>query len=170
MTQRINVLLVLLVNSFFIAPSSCAKPTGDSVRFDFQGRLQPMLNCDINNGEVININFRNVAVNKIDSGIYKSSIDYRLNCGGDQLDATSTAYLTFQTSEPDLADTAAFKTSVDGLLVKVLKDGQPMILNTRLPVDLLTPPKLEALLIVEKGKKLTASPFNATGTLLAEYM
>ncbi|WP_250211208.1 fimbria/pilus outer membrane usher protein [Morganella morganii] len=82
-----------------------------------------------------------------------------------------TLRMTFMTSRPVASDSSAIESDVSGLLVRILKDGQPLELNKFFKIDdAAQPPKLEALLVKVPGADLTQSPFRATGTLVAEYL
>ncbi|TNV22516.1 fimbrial protein [Buttiauxella sp. B2] len=156
-----------LVLMALIAPMPLmAEQTGDDVKYSFKGALLALPQCQVSNEAVINVRFGNVGINKVDSGQYIQPIDYTLDCGS--ATAANTVSLVFKATTVT-SDGTSLITNLDGLVVKILQDGQPMTLNKKITINLGSPPKLEARLERVSGKELVESPFTATGTLVAEY-
>jgi hypothetical protein len=156
------------VLSFFVVPiTAIAAQTGASNAISFSGKLMAVTQCKISNNAVINISFGNVGINKVDSGLYIKNINYKLDCGS--ATAVNTVTITFKATT-SASTTSSINTSVDGLMVKILKDNKPIELNTAIKIDPQSPPKLDAQLERKPGATLTGAPFTATGTLMAEYI
>ena len=160
------VLSPLLLFTMF---SSFAVQTGDQSAIRFSGTLRAMTICRVNNDQTITADFKNVGINKLDTEVYSLPLKYTLDCPG--INPANTLRMIFMTSRPAASDSSAIESDVNGLLVKILKDGQPLELNKFFKIDDVTQqPKLEARLVKVPGTDLTQSPFRATGTLVAEYL
>ena len=153
----------------FTALSAPAAQIGDQSVIRFGGTLRVMTICRINNDQTITADFKNVGINKLDTEVYSLPLSYTLDCPG--INPASTLRMIFMTSRPAASDPSAIESDVSGLLVRILKDGQPLELNKFFKIDDVTQqPKLEARLVKVPGTDLTQSPFRATGTLVAEYL
>lgn len=160
------VLSPLLLFTAFTAP---AVQTGDQSAIRFSGTLRAMTICRVNNDRMITADFKNVGINKLDTEVYSLPLSYTLDCPG--INPANTLRMIFMTSRPAVSDPSAIESDVSGLLVKILKDGQPLELNKFFTIaDITQQPKLEAQLVKVPGADLTQSPFRATGTLVAEYL
>nr|WP_247712303.1 fimbrial protein [Morganella morganii] len=152
-----------------VALPSQAEQKGDTTPYSFSGTLRAMTICRVNNDQMITADFKNVGINKLDTETYSLPLNYTLDCPG--IKPGNTLRMTFMTSRPAVSDTSAIESDVSGLLVKILKDGQPLELNKFFTIaDVMQPPKLEAQLVKVPGTDLIQSPFRATGTLVAEYL
>ncbi|MCF1266855.1 fimbrial protein [Morganella morganii] len=162
-------MLVLSVLLMMVALPSQAEQKGDTTPYSFSGTLRAMTICRVNNDQMITADFKNVGINKLDTETYSLPLNYTLDCPG--IKPGNTLRMTFMTSRPAVSDTSAIESDVSGLLVKILKDGQPLELNKFFTIaDVMQPPKLEAQLVKVPGTDLIQSPFRATGTLVAEYL
>lgn len=142
---------------------------GTDKTFNFSGTLRAMTICRVNNDQIITADFKNVGINKLDTEIYSLPLNYTLDCPG--IKPANTLRMNFITSHLSASDSSAIESDVSGLLVRILKDGQPLELNKFFKIDdAAQPPKLEAQLVKVPGTDLTQSPFRATGTLVAEYL
>ncbi|HCM63136.1 MAG TPA: pilus assembly protein [Morganella sp. (in: Bacteria)] len=142
---------------------------GDDKTFSFTGTLRAMTICTVNNNQTITADFKNVGINKLETEVFSLPLNYTLECPG--ISAANTLQMIFMTSRPALSDSASIESDVSGLLIRILKDGQPLELNKPFKIDnAAQPPKLDALLVKVPGTDLTQSPFRATGTLVAEYL
>lgn len=142
---------------------------GADKTFNFSGTLRALTICRVNNDRVITADFKNVGINKLETEVYSLPLNYTLDCPG--ITPANTLRMTFMTSRPAVSDPSAIESDVSGLLIRILKDGQPLELNKFFKIDDAgQPPKLEALLVKVPGADLTQSPFRATGTLVAEYL
>lgn len=161
---RLPVLLAVVL----LLPSlSRGAQTGDSVMFVFTGRLMAATPCTVNGDKLITVDFKTVAVNKVDNGQYVRDIDYSLNCPS--ATASSTVRLLLR-ADPSSFDSRAMKTDVPALGVQVLNAGVPISLNAAMNIDPGNPPKLQAKLVKDPSGTLPARAFSATGTLVAEYI
>lgn len=145
-----------------------AAQTGDAVVYNFQGKFILSSPCTINNDQVIDITFGNVAVNKVDGINYLNTIPYTVDCQG----ATDDSPLTLTLSgTPESFDSAAITTSADGLGIQIQANGQPFPLNTSRITTLgeLASLTLKAVPVKDPAKELTQQAFTATATLKAEY-
>jgi len=156
------VLLALL-----LAPGAVAQQVGDKMQVAFKGHLMPAITaCQVNKDQTITAEFNNVGINKVASGQYILPLKYSLEkCDG----AANTIKMMLKATANGL-DAATMSTSVAGLGVKVLKDGQPLALNQYFTIaDGQKPPQLQVQLVKDPAITLKESAFTATGTLLAEY-
>lgn len=153
----------------FLLSSSCsvsAAQTGDSVNFNFTGRLVQQSFCIVNNDQVINVPFGNVGINKVESGRYIKDVNYQLDCKGAAPGATVNMLIK---ASPSAWDAMAAGTDIAGLGVRFLLEKTPMALNTAMPIDSNTPPHLQVQLVKDPSIELTEQPFTAIGTLLVTY-
>lgn len=144
-----------------------AAQVGDSNIITFSGKLQGITYCNISNNSIIEVPFGNVSINKLSSGQYIKTLDYTLNCG--VVSASNTVSMMFKSSLA-APNSSAIPTSIDGLVVNVLKDGLLMPLNTNIEIDPKAPPKLQLQLDSLPNSTLVEAPFTATGTMVVEYI
>ncbi|WP_253280774.1 fimbrial protein [Morganella sp. EGD-HP17] len=166
-------LIIVMLSGFFLLAAwsvqAGQEQTGDNKTFNFTGTLRALSVCTVNNNQTITADFKNVGINKLDTKVYSLPLNYTLDCPG--VNPANTLRMIFMTSRPSVSDPSAIESDVSGLLVRILKDGQPLELNKFFKIDDVTQrPKLEALLVKVPGMDLTQSPFRATGTLVAEYL
>ena len=157
-----GALLVL----FLVAQGVWATQNGDRVDVNFTGRMEASTQCTVNEGQPVEVHFGNVGIKKVESGKYLEPVPYRLDCGS--ANSTNTVSLKLK-AIPAAWDAHAMSTSAEGLGVYILHAGDPIELNSALPVDPADPPMFEALLVQDPTAALSEQPFSATGTLLAEY-
>lgn len=164
-----NTLLSMVLLSIAFPSVANKAQIGADKTFNFSGTLRAMTICRVNNDQVITADFKNVGINKLETEVYSLPLNYTLDCPG--IKPANTLRMNFMTSRPSASDPSAIESNVSGLRVKILKDGQPLKLNTFFKIDDVTQqPKLEAQLVKVPGTDLTQSPFRATGTLVAEYL
>lgn len=123
--------------------------------------------CTINDGGAVDVDFGNrVGVKKVDGSNYLQTVNYQVTCtpgaGGWKM---SLAVMGTPTSY----DTAALKSNVADLGIRLLQNGKPFELNKPLSITLNNPPRLEAVPVKRPGASLTEGLFEATATLLAVY-
>ncbi|HDL7412801.1 TPA: fimbrial protein, partial [Yersinia enterocolitica] len=63
----------------------------------------------------------------------------------------------------------AIQTDVQHLGIRILKNGIPFALNTRVAYDKNNPPELKAVPVKATGSTLSEGSFEATATLLVDY-
>lgn len=164
MTTLIKCIICFLM---LISSTVQAKQTGDSLTFNFSGRLKAATRCAINNDEPVEVHFGKVGITKIDRGIYVQDIPYSLDCGSASAD--NSVLLTI-VATPESWNEKAMHSSVDGLGAYILNNGQPVALNTFMNIgDPSHPPHLQAKLIKAADAELTAQPFTIAGTMVVEY-
>ncbi len=142
-----------------------ATQTGDQTDVTFHGVLKQRP-CHINNDQDIEVHFGNVGINKVDGSHYLQTVNYSLVC--EDPNANVALMLTVK-GIPAGFDQAAVNTNASGLGIRILQDGKPLPLNSRLKVTYQTPPKLEVVPVKDPSVTLVENPFTATATLLAEY-
>lgn len=164
---RLALAGLLLAETFF-SHSVLAKQLGDTKNFSFTGVMIQATPCAINGDQPVTVTFGNVGISKIDSGKYVRDLNYNLNCGG----ATSTNKVTLFIKANSVSwNPRAIATNVVGLGVEILNNGSPIDINSGLDVpDPLNPPLLQVLLVRDPKETLTEQSFNATGTLIADYI
>lgn len=132
----------------------------------FNGTLVEPPPCTINSGSTLEIDFKDVGVNKVDGENYRQQVNYSISCAGGTLPwqmvltvrGVATAF-----------EASAVQSSVADLGIKLLQNGTPFSLNTPLKITPATPPVLEAVPVKKAGAVLGPGGFSATATLLAEY-
>lgn len=138
-----------------------------AVDVNFSGTLLSPPPCTIDNGNMIDVDFgQKVAIKKVDGSHYIQTVSYTINCSpgvptwslGLSFNGTETAY-----------DNAAVVTDKSGLGIRMLRDGQPFVMNNRITINAASPPKLEVVPVKDPGIELTDGPFEATATLFADY-
>lgn len=152
----------------FICTPALAKQTGDAMSYSFSGRLIGVTQCKVNNDKPVEVHFGKVGIAKIDKGTYVQDIGYTLDCGSATSDNTVTLSIK---ATPALWDPKAIASSAEGLGAYILKDGEPIELNTDIKVD--DPnvqPKLQAKLLKDPQAILTEQDFSVTGTMVVEYV
>lgn len=166
--KRPLLLLALLAGFVPALSQAVSNQTGDSVKFNFKGRLQAATPCSISNDKVITVDFGNVAINRVEGGSYLREVKYTLDCGS--AGSSNTISMVFR-ANPVPSDVATFASSAPGLWVKVLKDGQPLALNKAFKVATpQKPPRIDVQLVKDPASALTEQDFTATGTLMADYL
>lgn len=159
--RRLSAVMLTMALSF---PAGAAQ-TGDQIGVTFHGVLKQRP-CHINNDQAIAVHFGNVGIHKVDGSRYLQQVSYSLLC--DDPDAGVALMLSVK-GTPTGFDLAAVSTSANGLGVRILQDGKPFTLNSRMKVTYKTPPKLEVVPVKDPNVTLVENPFTATATLLAEY-
>lgn len=132
----------------------------------FNGTLVEPPPCTINNGSTIEIDFKDVGVNKVDGVNYRERVNYSITCTGGTLPWQMV--LTVKGVATPF-ETSAVQSSVADLGIRILQNGIPFTLNTPLLITPSTPPVLEAVPVKNVGAVLGPGGFAAAATLLAEY-
>lgn len=153
----VMVMMVLVVSS---SPAL-------AVDVQFSGTLQEPPPCEINNGNLIDVDFGSkVGIGQVNGVNYKQGVAYTITCApgapawslGLSFNGTETAF-----------DSAAVQTDKNGLGIRLLQNGAPFTMNTRMPINAGAPPILEAVPVKDPAVTLTDGVFEATATLLADY-
>ncbi|MDT3610127.1 fimbrial protein [Cronobacter sakazakii] len=126
--------------------------------------------CTINDGEIIEVAFGNdLGINRIDGNNYKQPVNYTVNCKAGYT-ANNLAVIV-NTTSPAAFDEAAVMTDKTGLGIHILVNGQPVKFAQRIAmINPFSPPKIEAVPVQDQSVTLTEGAFEATMTLLADYM
>lgn len=160
--KRIVCILPLAASYiFFYALSVQAAPN-----MSFNGVLIAPPPCSINNGEDIAVLFGPVGVNKVDGINYLQDINYRIHC--EDQDAARAVSLMVNGTTTSF-DRTALQTNVAELGIKLLQNGNAVVLNQALVIDPASPPKLQAVPVKTPGSILTEQAFEVTATLQANY-
>lgn len=134
----------------------------------FSGRLIDPAPCIINSGNNLDVPFgNNLGVKKIDGINYTQNVPYQVNC--DNASIGLELGLTIVSASVSTFDPAAIQTNLPDLGIRLLKNGAPFALNTRIPYDNNNPPVLQAVPIKATGTILNKGAFEATATLLVDY-
>ena len=141
--------------------------TGDSKTLLFHGTLR-IHQCHINNDQNISVQFDEVGINKVDGARYKQQIPWQLTC--DDYDPAWRLTLLLKGTAATF-DNAAISTNAAGLAIQIQQNGKPLELNKAIDIQYGSIPTLEAVPVKDPAvTELTAGIFNATATLLAEYL
>lgn len=163
------VLPVFMLLTALSSQAGSSRQFGDDKSFSFTGTLKVMTICTVNNNQTITADFKNVGINKLETDVFSLPLNYTLDCPG--INSANTLQMAFHSSRVAVSDPASIESDISGLLIRILKDGQPLELNKPFKIDnAAQPPKLEVRLVKVPGTDLTQSPFRATGTLVAEYL
>lgn len=123
--------------------------------------------CLFSSDQSVAVNFGDVFVSEIASGIYRKPLNYSLSCSGDdggksiriQLSGTGAHF-----------DSTVLSTDAIGLGIKLLRNNTQMELGRWYDVDPALPPKIESLLVVEKDATFAnGQDFSATATLKVAF-
>ncbi|CAI0766898.1 fimbrial protein [Serratia quinivorans] len=159
--RRLLVVMLAMALSF----QAGATQTGDQIDVTFHGVLKQRP-CHISNDQDIAVHFGNVGINKVDGSRYLQKVGYSLTCDDP---AAGVALMLSVKGTATGFDLAAVNTNANGLGIRVLQDGKPFTLNSRMKITYKTPPKLEVVPVKDPSVTLVEKPFTATATLLAEY-
>lgn len=133
----------------------------------FQGELIKAPNCTISEGRVIDVAFgQNIAIRKLDGANYLQTLDYGIRCDASTFEWSLSLKVAGQATS---FNPAALQTSIEGLGIEIRQNGEPLILGKALLIDPKKPPVLQAVPVKKPDVELTASVFNVTATLTAEY-
>lgn len=134
----------------------------------FSGTLINPPPCVINGGSIIDVPFgENLGVNKIDGINYTQTVPYSMTC--ETVSSSLELGITIVTVSVTTFDSAAIQTDVQNLGIRILKNGVPFALNTRVAYDKNNPPVLKAVPVQAAGATLSEGSFEATATLLVDY-
>lgn len=142
---------------------------GDSVHagenMTFHGILVKAPDCHINSDKTIEVPFGNVGVNKVDGIHYSRRIDYKVTCDGQ---SDEHLYLSVDGTGVNW-NTAAVKTSSDGMAIEIRQNGEPFTLGSKVGIDINDQPSLTAVPIKGGDQLLASGDFTASATLIAFY-
>lgn len=111
----------------------------------------------------------NVGITKVDGIHYRQPLNYRITCNNAKPAGTGLV-LTLKGDVASFDTTqAALQTSVEGLAIRILQNGSPMVINQPIRVTQDALPTLEAVPVKQSGITLQVGPFEVIATLLADY-
>lgn len=158
-------LLVTLMVVGLSASCVQAEQFGDSVDVKFHGTLKKKP-CLIDNDGDIYVHFGNVGVKRVDGQRYMQPVPYTIHC--EETDPTWQLTLSVNGTQAGFENTA-LGTDATGLGIRILQNGVPMEINRAIPINVGSPPTLQAVPVQQSGVTLPEQAFTATATLLAEY-
>lgn len=133
----------------------------------FHGKLNAPPPCSINNGNAVDVDFgSSVGIDNINGVNYLQPMNYQITC--DDSSIVSGVMLTF-TGTATPFDPSAVQTNVKGLGIRVLVSGAAVTFGKALPVNLASPPVLQAVPVKADGAALSEGSFDASATLRADY-
>jgi type 1 fimbria pilin len=122
--------------------------------------------CVINSNSTINVNFGNdLLTSHIDGVQYMRPVAYTLNC----IAAASNSLKMSIKGDGAVPDTSVLQTSNLGLGIKLMRDGQPLALNTAFNFTYPNVPVLQAVPVKQTSTALSTGYFSATATMVVEY-
>ncbi|WP_411754012.1 fimbrial protein [Serratia sp. (in: enterobacteria)] len=161
--MRILLLSLLVAGMSSYLPAAFAAG-GDMV---FRGTLLEPPPCTINSGNNVTVDFGlKVGIKKVDGVNYMQDINYNLVC---EPNTHSWVLKLKLTGNPISFDQAAVQTNINGLGIKILRDGQPFVLGSEITITPTSKPQLKAVPVQQPGLLLTEGAFEATATLQADY-
>ncbi|WP_019212814.1 fimbrial protein [Yersinia massiliensis] len=133
----------------------------------FHGTLINPPPCVISGSKQIDVDFSNsVETTKVDGVNYKKPIDYTLAC-----DVNPEFALKMQLKgDVSSFDQTLLLTSVEDLGIQIIRNGQKIDVNEWMYFQYKNIPILEAVPVKNKDAILTGGKFDATATLLVEYI
>ncbi|HDL6515429.1 TPA: fimbrial protein [Yersinia enterocolitica] len=163
--MKINVLISGRVVAVVLALGS-SLAYADNMQFS--GTLINPPPCVINGGSTIDVPFgENLGVNKIDGINYTQTVPYSVTC--ETVSSSLELGITIVSASVTTFDPAVIQTDVQNLGIRILKNGIPFALNTRVAYDKNNPPELKAVPVKATGATLSEGSFEATATLLVDY-
>ncbi len=158
------LLLSLLVAGFSGYLPAVLAAGGD---MEFRGTLLEPPPCTINSGNNITVDFGlKVGIKKVDGVNYMQDINYDLVC---EPNTHSWVLKLKLTGNNTSFDNAAVQTNINGLGIKILRDGQPFVLGSEITTTPASKPRLKAVPVQQPGVLLTEGAFEAAATLQADY-
>ncbi|MFV8797872.1 fimbrial protein [Yersinia enterocolitica] len=133
----------------------------------FGGTLIEPPSCEVNSGELIDVDFGGrLGIKKIDGIQYLQKVDYSIKC---EPGAKGWAMELILSGEPTPYDMAAIQTDNPDLGIKFLINGEVFTLGKPVSVNPADLPILEVVPVKTPGSTLVEGAFGATATLQAVY-
>ncbi|MFP2166578.1 fimbrial protein [Enterobacter ludwigii] len=121
--------------------------------------------CTINGDRIIEVDFGDVIVPRVDGNHYMKEINYSLECKGQLSNAMK---LTIQ-GNPTAFDNTALKTNVDDFGIAMRVNGQPLAINSSINFVYPNKPVLQAVPVKRAGVDLPGGEFSAGASLIVYY-
>ncbi|CNI75389.1 fimbrial protein [Yersinia vastinensis] len=163
--MNMNSLTSCCTVAMFLA-FSCSLAHADNMQFS--GTLINPPPCVISGGNTIDVPFgENLGVKKIDGINYTQTVPYSVTC--EAVSSSLELGLTIVSASVTTFDLSAIQTNIPDLGIRILRNGAPFTLNTRIAYDKNNPPTLQAVPVQATGATLSEGSFEATATLLVDY-
>ncbi|WP_163333707.1 fimbrial protein [Enterobacter bugandensis] len=121
--------------------------------------------CIINGDRIIEVDFGDVIVPRIDGINYTKSVDYTLECKGQLTNIMKMAI----NGNPVTFDNSALKTNVTDFGIALRANGKPLVINNWINFIYPDKPFLEAVPVKRAGADLPGGEFNAGATMMVLY-
>lgn len=122
--------------------------------------------CVINSNNTINVDFGDdLLASRIDGVQYMKPVSYTLDCTA----AASNALKMSITGNGAVFDTNVLRTTNTDLGVQLMRNGQPLTLNSAFNFTYPSAPVLQAVLVKKTNATLSTGYFSGTATLVVEY-
>ncbi|WP_080353587.1 fimbrial protein [Serratia marcescens] len=122
--------------------------------------------CDINNNNLIEVNFGNdVMTTRVDGEYKKMPINYTLQCQG----GASNAVRMRIDGQGAAFDGGVLKTNKSDFGIELLNSGKRLPINGWLNFTYPNQPTLEAVPVKRSGARLSGGAFSASATMKVEY-
>lgn len=167
MTSVIKVLLLAcgLMTGSTPAPAQAKDGEADMT---FHGTLIEPPPCTINDGNQVEVDFGDrVGINKVDGENYRQQLNYQITC--DKASGGTWALKLSLSGDAAGFNKEALMTNKTGLGIRVYQGDKPFSPNSSVKINLVNPPRLEAVPIKQAGVMLTEGVFETWATLRADY-
>ncbi|WP_421105896.1 fimbrial protein [Serratia marcescens] len=121
--------------------------------------------CTINGDRVIEVDFGDVIVPRVDGNQYLKTVDYSLECKGQLANAMKLAVQGI----PTAFDNTALQTNVMDFGIALRANGQPLAINSWMNFTYPNKPTLQAVPVKRAGADLPGGEFSAGATLMVLY-
>lgn len=123
-----------------------------------------VVQCQVNQDKGVNVHFDTMGVNKIDGVNFTQPIPFLVTCNNLNGGANPGLSIRVNGDQSDFNE-AAVATNIDGLAIKIMKNGEDLELNTDTG-NTYTTDTLTAVPVKKTGVELEAGAFHATATLV----
>ncbi|WP_254844356.1 fimbrial protein [Yersinia enterocolitica] len=167
MSKNVAIARFLAVATFLTMPILASSAVSAAPNLTFGGTLIEPPSCEVDSGELIDVDFgKRLGIKKIDGIQYLQKVNYRITCAPGAKDWAMELMLS---AEPTPYDMAAIQTNNPDLGIRVLLNGEAFILGKPVSVNPTDLPVLEVVPVKTPGVTLTEGAFEATATLQAVY-
>ncbi|MFQ6249416.1 fimbrial protein [Yersinia enterocolitica] len=157
----------LAVATFLTTVILASRTVSAATNLTFGGSLIEPPSCEVNSGELIDVDFgRRLGIKKVDGIHYLQKVDYSIKC---EPRAKNWAMELMLSGEPTLYDMAAIQTDNPDLGIKFLINGEAFTIGKPVSVNPADLPILEVVPVKTPGSTLMEGAFEATATLQAVY-
>lgn len=158
----LNSCLVALISALSVPVSVLA---GRTATVTVRVTVVEIPPCIINGNRVIEVDFGDVIVPRIDGNHYMKTVDYSLECKGQHTNAMKLAIQ----GNPTMFDNTALKTNVADFGIAMRENGLPLAINSWINFDYPNKPVLQAVPVKKAGVDLPGGDFSAGATLMVVY-